>query len=333
MAWGLRPEQFFLWNPSLNQNKPDIETPRYDFTYTLSTSVSYCMQLASQTAKPIQTAAPLSPRAAGEIASCMKWFIGYFSCTAQLDILRIEFNKLYKYNPSIKSNCTGYSLGTYYYYATAEDDNSIDDSTPTPVTSSQATPLSGGNRVATLTPIQSGITTNCNKFHKCISGDSYWALSNTYGIALADFYKWNPSVRSDCQTLIPNNYVCVGLISSLGTSKPTLTTKPALISSAPAKPSNVSTNGACSGTGGKMYLNSSFSNCCSSSGYCGSNSTYCGGGCQSKFGKCNTGSNKISPDGTYGGTKGYTYTGSQFRKYCLQYGYCRSATDNYGKGY
>lgn len=54
------------------------------------------------------------------------------------------------------------------------------------------------------------MTAGCTKFYKVISGDGCWAIANANSIALTDFYAWNPAVGSDCQTLQPDYYVCVG---------------------------------------------------------------------------------------------------------------------------
>ncbi|RBQ71978.1 hypothetical protein FVER14953_01584 [Fusarium verticillioides] len=255
LGYELDLEQFFLWNPSLDQNEPDAVSPTYDFPCTISPFVSYCMQLASPTPVPKTPRVPPSPRAAGEIANCTRWFMGYFDCASQLSLSRMTMEKMYRYNPSLKEDCSGYTLGTFYCHETLDDlygyDDDLygDDENPSPTTSSAPTPT---------------------------------------------------------------------------TSSKT--------SSSAAQPTNVSTDGTCGGTKGKTCLNSAFGECCSSSGYCGDSSPYCGGGCQSKFGKCDAGSEKISPDGTCGGDKGYTCEGSQFGNCCSQYGYCGKATDNCGKG-
>ncbi|KAF5587789.1 muramidase [Fusarium subglutinans] len=248
LGYELDLEQFFLWNPSLDQNEPDAVSPTYDFPCTISPFVSYCMQLASPTPVPKKPRVPPSPRAAGEIANCTRWFMGYFDCASQLGHSRMTMEKMYRYNPSLKEDCSGYTLGTFYCHETIEDLYGYDEG-PAPTTS----------------------------------------------------------------------------------STPTSTTSSKASSSA-AQPTDVSTDGTCGGTKGKTCLGSAFGDCCSSSGYCGDSSPYCGGGCQSKFGKCDAGSEKISPDGTCGGEKGYTCEGSQFGNCCSQYGYCGTATDNCGNG-
>ncbi|KAF3803256.1 hypothetical protein GCG54_00013363 [Colletotrichum gloeosporioides] len=53
--------------------------------------------------------------------------------------------------------------------------------------------------------------TNCVNFYLVQSGDGCWAICGARGIALDDFYKWNPSVKTNCSGLQANLYVCCGV--------------------------------------------------------------------------------------------------------------------------
>jgi hypothetical protein len=68
-----------------------------------------------------------------------------------------------------------------------------------------------GNGIATPTPIQSGMTSNCKEFHKVVKDYGCWAISDAHKINLDDFYKWNPEVGTSCGGLCPDNDVCVGI--------------------------------------------------------------------------------------------------------------------------
>ncbi|PVI03007.1 carbohydrate-binding module family 18 protein [Periconia macrospinosa] len=95
--------------------------------------------------------------------------------------------------------------------------------------------------------------------------------------------------------------------------------------------SNISPDGTCGGTNGYTCSDSTFGNCCSSSGFCGTTSGHCQAGCQSKFGTC-TGNDKVSPDGTCGGTNGFRCGGSGFGDCCSSSGYCGSTTAHCSAG-
>ncbi|KAK7528845.1 uncharacterized protein IWZ02DRAFT_440166, partial [Phyllosticta citriasiana] len=142
--------------------------------------------------------------------------------------------------------------------------------------------------------------------------------------------------------------------STLPVNSKTTTTSPVVT------PTGISQDATCGGTTGNTCLGSSFGNCCSVNGWCGSTSDYCADGCQVQFGNCSgssgpvsnvsvsamstplstpsgsgsasapTGTRQVTPDGSCGGTKGYTCLNSGFGNCCSQYGYCGSTSDYCG---
>ncbi|KAI0123660.1 muramidase [Xylariales sp. AK1849] len=308
-------EELVLWNPSLEANASLTVTPDnvtatvYDYPCTISASQSYCVAIASPTsAVTTTTAAPPSPRASGEASNCTNWFVGVLDCASHLSLLRMDIATLYSMNPSVKADCSGYVLGTYYCDSTNAD-GSVAVTSETITTTATATTTSSSTGTATgittPTPTQTGMVSNCGNFYLVQSGDGCWAIANANGISLDDFYAWNPAVGTDCADLWPTYYVCVGL------------------EAAP-----ISSNGLCGGSDGMTCAGSAFGDCCSSSGYCGSSSDYCSVGCQTAFGTCDASSGDVvSPDGTCGGTDAYTCAGSQFGTCCSSSGYCGSTSD------
>jgi hypothetical protein len=93
---------------------------------------------------------------------------------------------------------------------------------------------------------------------------------------------------------------------------------------------NISPDGTCGGSKGYVCKGSSFGECCSSTGYCGSTSGHCNAGYQSSFDTCT--STNQSPDGTCGGSKGYTCQGTSYGDCCSSSGYCGKSTDHCSSG-
>jgi hypothetical protein len=74
-------------------------------------------------------------------------------------------------------------------------------SVPTTTTVSSVTSTTP-TAVTTPTPIQSGITTDCNKFVLAVAGVSTcFDIANNNSITLQDFYEWNPAVGTNCENL------------------------------------------------------------------------------------------------------------------------------------
>jgi hypothetical protein len=91
---------------------------------------------------------------------------------------------------------------------------------PTPaLPPSTTTPASNKNGIATPTPFQAGMTPNCDAFQYVVAGDQCGTIATAAGIALADFYSWNPTVDNNCSSLWAQYYVCVGVVGG-----PTATT-------------------------------------------------------------------------------------------------------------
>lgn len=83
------------------------------------------------------------------------------------------------------------------------------------------TTTSAGNGIATPTPTQGGMATDCNKFYKVQSGDTCQIIVDKYGtFTLSDFYSWNAAVGLDCHSLWAGYYVCVAVPGSPTTKPP-----------------------------------------------------------------------------------------------------------------
>lgn len=61
-----------------------------------------------------------SPRAAGEIANCTKWFNHYYEvgCEDLMPTYGLCFDEFYEMNPSVKADCAGLVLGMNYRRST-----------------------------------------------------------------------------------------------------------------------------------------------------------------------------------------------------------------------
>jgi hypothetical protein len=69
-----------------------------------------------------------------------------------------------------------------------------------------------GNGVATPTPTQFNMVSNCEQFYLVKEGDTCQQIAAKSGISEAQFKTWNPSVGSSCGGIWPNAYVCVRTI-------------------------------------------------------------------------------------------------------------------------
>jgi hypothetical protein len=106
----------------------------------------------------------------------------------------ISLSNFYAWNPAIGSTCKALWADTYVCVG-------LIGSITTPTTTAGPTITAPGNGITTPSPIQTGMTTNCNSFYLVKSGDNCGDIASSHGISLSDFYAWNTGVGSTCQSL------------------------------------------------------------------------------------------------------------------------------------
>ncbi|KAF3210944.1 hypothetical protein TWF192_000029 [Orbilia oligospora] len=165
-----------------------------------------------------------TPTQAGMVGNCNKFYFvkANDGCSAIASQAGIPIAKLYEWNPALNGDCTGLWADVYVCIGTTTYTATLTTTTKSTTTTTRTTTTSN-NGVATPSPIQDGMTKNCNKFYFVKSGDGCSPIASQFGVTLANFYAWNPAVKNDCSGLWANVYVCVGLIGS--TPTPTTTTK------------------------------------------------------------------------------------------------------------
>lgn len=83
-----------------------------------------------------------------------------------------------------------------------------------PIAAAAATPTQEAAEAAAAavpSPVQAGITKDCKVYYQAKAGDSCQKIVNDYGVfTFNDFYKWNPAVGKNCESLLGSYYYCVG---------------------------------------------------------------------------------------------------------------------------
>ena len=143
----------------------------------------------------------------GIASSCDKFYFVQQgdSCYNIAQNYSITLDQFYAWNPAVKE-CADLEYG-YYVCVGVAASSATATSTTAPITT--GTSNTATHVITTPTPYQSGMVSGCDKFYDVESGDGCYAIASSYGIALADFYSWNPGVSS-CSALYPSYYVCVG---------------------------------------------------------------------------------------------------------------------------
>lgn len=198
---GIPLEDLYSWNPAVKTDCTGLQADVY-----VCVGVS-----ASQTLPPATTTttaaggSPVTPPPTqkGMVGGCDTFYkvASGDGCWAIADAHGIALDDFYSWNPAVKTDCTGLQADVYVCVGLAAA------GAPQPTSSTTADASAG----ATPSPVQEGMVTNCVKFYLVQSGDGCWAISDARGIALNDFYTWNPAVKTDCSGLQADVYVCVGV--------------------------------------------------------------------------------------------------------------------------
>ncbi|KFZ19781.1 hypothetical protein V502_03478 [Pseudogymnoascus sp. VKM F-4520 (FW-2644)] len=147
-----------------------------------------------------------------------------YTCGDVLVIHALTLKEFYTFNPSVGSGCGTMAVGTYYCVSNNADGSepggyfdpratssgastATSSGSPTTTTKIPTTTSSGG--IATPTPTQTGMVEGCKEFYKAVANEGCSVIAEAQGIELANFYKWNPDVGTDCTNLWPDYYVCV----------------------------------------------------------------------------------------------------------------------------
>lgn len=204
--YGITPAQFLSYNPSVGETCSAMWANVYVCVSIIGSEPSPTTSIQKPTSTITNGVSTPTPAQPGMISDCNKfYFVKSGDTCASIalanNLSQTQFNN---YNPSVGTNCNGLWLNAYVCVGRIS---------ATPIVTPKPTTTKVGNGVATPTPIQDSMVSNCNKFHFVSTTTTCQSILDTYKITLAQFTKWNPSAGSGCQNLWGNTYACVGVIS------------------------------------------------------------------------------------------------------------------------
>lgn len=231
--------KFAARHPCFRRPPPASCTPT---TYPTDTYWEWPTQFASTTVSLATPTMPVTPNdfplAPGTLDNCFTYEMyreplwervsakRYNSCGTISSFYGLEIETLIEWNPSLtwdENDFYACSLAKGYKYCVRRDKITprprASSSTATSSTTTLTSSSSAGSAVEEPTPsgtpgpIQPGVEVNCNEFYLVVDGDGCYAIAETHGIELEDFYRWNPAVGDDCAALLRGFYVCVGVSS------------------------------------------------------------------------------------------------------------------------
>lgn len=234
--WEVDIADFLDWNPSLSQDEEEC---------ALQSGYSYCVQKQNRTTRAqsrddcLEVNEDQIQDGTDPECTCFTRVSGYLGtigvdCKSFAADISIALDKMIRLNPWLKSDCDSAlfaGLDELDYRAicvktdsdapassvrttTATTDRNRPTSSVTSATTTKSSRAGSATSLATPTPIQDGMTQNCNSFYNVENGDGCYDIAVQHGISLENFYAYNPAVSNDCSKLYPDFYVCVGVGST-----------------------------------------------------------------------------------------------------------------------
>ncbi|KAK6837970.1 hypothetical protein PG987_006251 [Apiospora arundinis] len=235
-ALGITLQQFQYWNPStkLGGGCTLISNLYYcvEVNYVKTTPSATSQPTVTTTSVPAATSttgghgpATPSPTQAGMVANCNNFYqvASGDTCGNIASAQGISVEQFCAWNPAVGNACTSLWAG---YYVCVGTGSSPPPTTLVTSTTIATTTSTAGNGITTPTPTQAGMVGNCKAFHRVVGGDSCYDIAAGSGVALSDFYSWNPAVGDTCASLWAGYYVCTGVLGSGGSPTTTLPPTP-----------------------------------------------------------------------------------------------------------
>ncbi|KAH7143396.1 hypothetical protein EDB81DRAFT_884012 [Dactylonectria macrodidyma] len=182
---------FKKWNPAVGSD-----------CRTLLANYYVCVNTVDHKPEPETTAKPSptvpsngiktpSPIQSKMHENCNKFYLvkSTTTCASISDYYKVPLKDFYSWNPSVGSTCKAL-LADYYVCVSV-----VGWKPPTPSPTKPSTP---GNGISTPSPIQIGMTKNCNKFHLVKKTTTCASIQDFYKITMTQIAQWNPAVGSKC---------------------------------------------------------------------------------------------------------------------------------------
>ncbi|CAI7571824.1 unnamed protein product [Penicillium glandicola] len=179
--------QFYSWNPAISNGCKGLKNG--DFVCVAAKSSP---SASTSSAFPTQT---------GVVGNCNKWH--FVSGSDDCDSIRSEYSltaaQFYHLNPATGSKCSNLWRKT-----------NVCVGAPAETTPSAIATASASSTSLSAFPTQTGVASDCNKWHFVTGSDDCDSIRNEYNLTATEFYKLNPATGSKCTNLWRKTNVCVG---------------------------------------------------------------------------------------------------------------------------
>lgn len=193
--YGITLKQFTTWNSGVGDNCQSLWADAYFCVGVIGFTPTPTPTKVTATTKPTTTTKPGNgittplPTQPGMVSNCNKFYLqkpGEY-CSDMASKSGISLKQFTTWNTGVGDNCQSMWADAYFCVG-------IVGFTPTP------------------TPIQSGMVSNCKTFYFVKKDQTCANVLSSAKVTLANLFKWNPAVKSDCSGLWAETWTCVGVL-------------------------------------------------------------------------------------------------------------------------
>jgi LysM repeat protein len=183
---GITLAEFNKWNTKVDSTRTGL----YADAYACVSVIGHEAATPVQTSKPSKGIETPSPIQNGMTKSCKKFHLvkTTTTCTSIEEYYKLPFQTFESWNPAVGKRCQSL-LANYWVCVQAKGWK-------------PSTPTTPSNGVKTLSPVQSGVSKSCKKFHLVKKTTTNASIQNYYKITMARLYKWNRSIGAKCNVCV-----------------------------------------------------------------------------------------------------------------------------------
>ncbi|OIW22418.1 hypothetical protein CONLIGDRAFT_587445, partial [Coniochaeta ligniaria NRRL 30616] len=170
-----------------------------------STTTSKTTTSTTTAGNGITTPSPTQPPSI--VSNCNKFYFVQpgTACSTVPSANGITQAQLFAWNSGVNADCSGLWASVWVCVGV------IGGSQPTTTSKTTSTTTTKGNGVATPTPTQPGMVTNCRSFYKVADGDNCDTISTKTKVSVKNLQTWNTQIGTACNVWL-GYYLCVAVL-------------------------------------------------------------------------------------------------------------------------
>ncbi|KAM7184012.1 hypothetical protein V8F33_013243 [Rhypophila sp. PSN 637] len=204
-ANGITLAQLFAWNSGVGSDCSGMWSQVHLCVGVIGSTTTTSRATTTKPGNGVTTPSPTQPPSI--VSNCSKFYFVQpnTGCSTVLSVNGITIAQLFAWNSGVGSDCSGMWASVWLCVG-------VIGGTPLPTTTTRvSTTTTRNNGVATPTPTQPGMVTNCKTFYKVVQNDNCDTITSKTGVSKANLQKWNTEIGASCNVW-KDYYLCIAVL-------------------------------------------------------------------------------------------------------------------------